>query len=277
MIATSEGVNKVDVSFSFFSTISDSYKTSSVNSSILVEKSDSLTPAGDVFVGEAETYAPEKRTFNPGILYLRRYPAGKIFLPLTSNHKFAYWILGVFGPLSILISWLITRRNRQLANDPLLRRRRDAVAARGVIIRRLRKAPAENIDQVIQQQVVPFVNDMLSLPPGTSASELAEKVEDSDMRECLKNSGEASYMPGSGSMDKHELKECVIKAVKRFSIILLPVSYTHLRAHETSLHLVCRLLLEKKKTKQYYHNIPPAEQQRHRYDVQTTGTAHLRL
>eukprot|EP00831_Metopus_contortus_P034344 TRINITY_DN27399_c0_g1_i1.p2 TRINITY_DN27399_c0_g1~~TRINITY_DN27399_c0_g1_i1.p2 ORF type:complete len:100 (-),score=20.86 TRINITY_DN27399_c0_g1_i1:69-368(-) len=28
-----------------------------------------------------------------------------------------------------------------------------------------------------------------------------------------------------------------------------PVSYTHLRAHETSLHLVCRLLLEKKKTK----------------------------
>eukprot|EP00831_Metopus_contortus_P029674 TRINITY_DN24393_c0_g1_i3.p4 TRINITY_DN24393_c0_g1~~TRINITY_DN24393_c0_g1_i3.p4 ORF type:complete len:101 (+),score=32.19 TRINITY_DN24393_c0_g1_i3:459-761(+) len=28
---------------------------------------------------------------------------------------------------------------------------------------------------------------------------------------------------------------------------LIPVSYTHLRAHETSLHLVCRLLLEKKK------------------------------
>ena len=28
-----------------------------------------------------------------------------------------------------------------------------------------------------------------------------------------------------------------------------PVSYTHLRAHETVLDLVCRLLLEKKKTK----------------------------
>ena len=26
---------------------------------------------------------------------------------------------------------------------------------------------------------------------------------------------------------------------------MIPVSYTHLRAHETSLHLVCRLLLEK--------------------------------
>eukprot|EP00831_Metopus_contortus_P016810 TRINITY_DN17081_c0_g1_i2.p3 TRINITY_DN17081_c0_g1~~TRINITY_DN17081_c0_g1_i2.p3 ORF type:complete len:100 (+),score=40.65 TRINITY_DN17081_c0_g1_i2:123-422(+) len=30
---------------------------------------------------------------------------------------------------------------------------------------------------------------------------------------------------------------------------LIAVSYTHLRAHETSLHLVCRLLLEKKKKK----------------------------
>ena len=29
-----------------------------------------------------------------------------------------------------------------------------------------------------------------------------------------------------------------------------PVSYTHLRAHETVLDLVCRLLLEKKKKKQ---------------------------
>mgnify|MGYP003377491186 CR=1 FL=1 len=30
--------------------------------------------------------------------------------------------------------------------------------------------------------------------------------------------------------------------------VFIPVSYTHLRAHETVLDLVCRLLLEKKKT-----------------------------
>ena len=32
------------------------------------------------------------------------------------------------------------------------------------------------------------------------------------------------------------------------AVFLSPVSYTHLRAHETVLDLVCRLLLEKKKT-----------------------------
>ena len=36
---------------------------------------------------------------------------------------------------------------------------------------------------------------------------------------------------------------------------LQPVSYTHLRAHETVLDLVCRLLLEKKQTtQQHTHN-----------------------
>ena len=42
------------------------------------------------------------------------------------------------------------------------------------------------------------------------------------------------------------------KEIERFSdffdiAALRPVSYTHLRAHETPEHLVCRLLLEKKK------------------------------
>ena len=37
-----------------------------------------------------------------------------------------------------------------------------------------------------------------------------------------------------------------IKKVFRLEEKNKPVSYTHLRAHETSLHLVCRLLLEKK-------------------------------
>eukprot|EP00831_Metopus_contortus_P066693 TRINITY_DN59495_c0_g1_i2.p1 TRINITY_DN59495_c0_g1~~TRINITY_DN59495_c0_g1_i2.p1 ORF type:complete len:116 (-),score=42.72 TRINITY_DN59495_c0_g1_i2:58-405(-) len=44
--------------------------------------------------------------------------------------------------------------------------------------------------------------------------------------------------------DKREFQNNTYKMDK---IVAKPVSYTHLRAHETSLHLVCRLLLEKKK------------------------------
>ena len=38
-------------------------------------------------------------------------------------------------------------------------------------------------------------------------------------------------------------------AVEFYFTKYIPVSYTHLRAHETPEHLVCRLLLEKKKAK----------------------------
>ena len=37
-----------------------------------------------------------------------------------------------------------------------------------------------------------------------------------------------------------------LHSVPYFSVSVAPVSYTHLRAHETVLDLVCRLLLEKK-------------------------------
>eukprot|EP00831_Metopus_contortus_P050381 TRINITY_DN42370_c0_g1_i1.p1 TRINITY_DN42370_c0_g1~~TRINITY_DN42370_c0_g1_i1.p1 ORF type:complete len:381 (+),score=50.95 TRINITY_DN42370_c0_g1_i1:280-1422(+) len=67
-----------------------------------------------------------------------------------------------------------------------------------------------------------------------SEKKLMRKIQKSHINEILC----ASYHPelnlfATGSLD------CTIT-----------VSYTHLRAHETSLHLVCRLLLEKKKKKQ---------------------------
>ena len=43
----------------------------------------------------------------------------------------------------------------------------------------------------------------------------------------------------------YDIFECIYKP--------FPVSYTHLRAHETVLDLVCRLLLEKKKTPTKIH------------------------
>ena len=44
----------------------------------------------------------------------------------------------------------------------------------------------------------------------------------------------------------------VARSHTRTVLGLEPVSYTHLRAHETVLDLVCRLLLEKKKTSRIY-------------------------
>src|SRR5664280_3128093 len=54
------------------------------------------------------------------------------------------------------------------------------------------------------------------------------------------------------AMPDNEVNAALNKVLRGYSIRhrnISPVSYTHLRAHETVLDLVCRLLLEKKKKK----------------------------
>src|SRR5450756_265644 len=52
--------------------------------------------------------------------------------------------------------------------------------------------------------------------------------------------GPSHLLPGVGASDAYGLAAVVV-------VDVIPVSYTHLRAHETRHELVCRLLLEKKK------------------------------
>ena len=78
-------------------------------------------------------------------------------------------------------------------------------------------------------------------------------VKEDDRYVVLDNSSLSKLVPSitklnpnkSTSGHKHAGQEEVYVFYKGTGI--MPVSYTHLRAHETSLHLVCRLLLEKKK------------------------------
>ena len=53
------------------------------------------------------------------------------------------------------------------------------------------------------------------------------------------------------ALKKNKVNENFIQFIdskQRKLVDIMPVSYTHLRAHETLMNLVCRLLLEKKKT-----------------------------
>eukprot|EP00656_Telonema_subtile_P034667 TRINITY_DN38727_c0_g1_i1.p1 TRINITY_DN38727_c0_g1~~TRINITY_DN38727_c0_g1_i1.p1 ORF type:complete len:251 (-),score=46.46 TRINITY_DN38727_c0_g1_i1:17-769(-) len=74
----------------------------------------------------------------------------------------------------------------------------------------------------------------------------------SPLSQCGRRSQE-DQLPelGHTKSDVCELSANTLVCANRFSALgHQPVSYTHLRAHETVLDLVCRLLLEKKKKKQ---------------------------
>ena len=57
----------------------------------------------------------------------------------------------------------------------------------------------------------------------------------------------AKGVPGEIDIEKITMAEILTRTAERYPDT---VSYTHLRAHETVLDLVCRLLLEKKNTTQ---------------------------
>ena len=59
------------------------------------------------------------------------------------------------------------------------------------------------------------------------------------------------YFPAIGDEPAEEASQRALHAffAELYFQLYTPVSYTHLRAHETVLDLVCRLLLEKKKNK----------------------------
>ena len=69
-----------------------------------------------------------------------------------------------------------------------------------------------------------------------------------------------SLLTGPTGFDGRVLEEivkelCRLKRERNLNL-LVAVSYTHLRAHETVLDLVCRLLLEKKKHYTRYCQLP---------------------
>src|SRR5665811_2503227 len=69
-------------------------------------------------------------------------------------------------------------------------------------------------------------------------------------RSALPSCATARYSPRCTGPDDHVGGPWSVGRIsirRTAGIRLTPVSYTHLRAHETVLDLVCRLLLEKKK------------------------------
>ena len=66
---------------------------------------------------------------------------------------------------------------------------------------------------------------------------------------CIRDSYAGGWSQATYEENLEKLRQAVGKAGLTTVGEPVPVSYTHLRAHETVLDLVCRLLLEKKKQK----------------------------
>jgi tetratricopeptide (TPR) repeat protein len=226
MIPLKPGEMDLTMNTAIFSCPMDKYNHFEFNKKLSIAPNADIpqggTTAGPVAAQEDQPVLVKPQiTHRSQILYLKKNESGAVSVPLYLNYWWMYLLLVAGGPLVLAFREWRCKLNQHLENDPMLRRRRSAAANHSKIIRKLKSTGTDNINDVIQSDVVPWLNDLLELPPGTTATELTAKVSDPELKECLNNCGAANYLPGAGSIDRQELKKRIIRSCKRLTLALI--------------------------------------------------------
>jgi tetratricopeptide (TPR) repeat protein len=225
LIPLVKGNKELKMNVSIFSSLLNKYKTFTFSKKIKIKKSDNPSENINYTKINPASSIPDSK-FNgkqiiprADILFLKTAADGDVKVPLYLNWLWAYIILGILGPLCWFISEVYYWRQQKLGNNKALQRRRDALKRKGKMLKAINRSSDDDLNTVIQNEAVPFINDILDMPPGTTTSELAGKVKNDSLAQCLTSVGEASYLPGSSNFNKKELREKLYKALKRLTLI----------------------------------------------------------
>lgn len=243
IIPLKPGKNRLQLALASFDPVSGQYQTASLDRELEAKPAERLpdtavavaaavpqtaAPAGDVRGPE-----PESADRNSTLLYLKKAPGTPESRPDGSAMLPFYILLLVAGPLVWLIACVIRRRSEQLENSESLRRKQRAKAAAGPLCRRLKQPCTDDRwEDLFRREVPPLLADHLDLPPGISAGELAEKVEDPTLASALRYAGKNAYLPGvsAGITDR----DAVVKALKKLFVLLLFAALLPLGADDFS-------------------------------------------
>lgn len=227
LIPLEQGTAEVNLAVSYFSPLRGKYMEYPFQHKFRVEKSEATVSAvvADSNNLKTDSSAParvkrgEKQP--DGILYLKKDISGNVIIPLWKNNILLVIFFLLFGPAVWLISELIFYRRIKFGRDPVLRRKIEAKRRRGKILRAVSRSTPEDIHDVIRNEVVPYLNDLFALSPGTSAVELTEQIKDEDIAHCLREGEISTYMPGASGKTSADLKSRLLKALKRCAVFLL--------------------------------------------------------
>jgi hypothetical protein len=129
--------------------------------------------------------------------------------------------MAIAAPLVYLLILLLAAQREKLAGSTTFRRRREAQKRRGQVFRKVAKASAGELPEVIRTELVPYLLAILDLPPGTTITELKEKLNDPELAVMIECAEVGGFMPGSDAeIDSGALLQRVRKLA---AILLLPL------------------------------------------------------
>lgn len=239
IIPLKAGKNRLKLRLATFDPQSGKYQISSMDQVLDAAPADRLpgssvtaAPAAPVQAGTDPAEKPLPTQEKAFLLYLKKDPGTPETLPCGRQQLWLCGVLIAGGPLLWWIMLLIYARRDRIAGSGTLRRRRAARKVSKTLFRRLKHARTDwEWEDIFRREVPPVLADLLDLPPGSTAGELAEKVHDPVLKEALWHAGQNAYLPGvSGSGCTN--RQGAMKALKKLLVFLLLPAGVYLSAHD---------------------------------------------
>ncbi|MBR7107334.1 MAG: BatD family protein [Lentisphaeria bacterium] len=227
LIPLSPGEKKLDIKLALFEPVSGKYQTF-VFSPVLAVTPGSVnvkTPAPAPVVPEtaapAAPPAPEtvSTPSDDGLRYLKVMSAGTVKVPLFGNQKYSIIALIAGGFLLVLGDMLYRRFGRNL-NAANRRRRRE-------IKQHLRALAAEirsSADPAgcFRSHGLADLAEMLDLPPGATAQDIADSLDDPELKQFFSELASAGFAPGeTASAATVEMREKLFRFLRKLSVVLI--------------------------------------------------------
>ncbi|MDP7395949.1 MAG: BatD family protein [Lentisphaeria bacterium] len=214
-----------ELKFATFNTTSGKWVSASLQPQLTIKPGAYSGNGGSPLVDDHDRGTPaaalEDKHKATDILHIKQQPGGHVQLPLWRNVQAPVTVMAVAAPLVYLLVLLLAAQREKLAGSTTFRRRREAQKRRGQVFRKVAKASASDLPEVIRTELVPYLLAMLDLPPGTTITELKGKLNDPELAMMIECAEVGGFMPGSDAeIDPGALLQRVRKLA---AILLLPL------------------------------------------------------
>jgi len=215
LVPKMRGGQKLDLSFSTFSVKQKKYNINNFSQEIDVKGCDDYDKVKDMQSDFSGSITKKiKKKIHKDLLYLKKDIGHSVIIPLIYN-KLNYIIFFMLLFPVILLFTLLKNRNLFAHN----RLNRKILKQKKQLLQQLENSSENDIDNIFNNAVLPFLLNIYKLPLGSTANDIFEKTKNSELLEILKNIETINFMQGGG--DKLNLQNKIINFIKKSSLVII--------------------------------------------------------
>jgi len=231
LIPLEQGNYPLSLKFSTFNPETKQYSIADFHQSIAIEKAQGILKgaSGPAIVNaqpmdsSSAISSARAKTAPETMLYLHDDIDSTVSIPLIKNTVVFIVIALLTGFGTLVFGILSFVRKNVISADESARRRRSAHAVRSGLLKKLTASSPRDLAGEPAAELCTYLNDMLSLSPGTPLNETAKSVEreSPELAEKLRTLADAAWMPSLKDKLDQDFKMSLIKGIRKYFIFLV--------------------------------------------------------